>query len=482
MRSRLDLTVFALQATSLFALGFCASSQKPLVANLPTFNLREQTDVLCDAGSRHWTGLVPITNDKSLSFWYFESRSHPQTDPVLLWMSGGPGATGELGIFKDSGPCQVNLDGNSTSKRPFSWTDKANVLFIDQPVGVGFSEISDRDLMAVTLEQGGRDLYAFLSVFTSRVFPDTADKTWHIAGESMGGHYVTGYTQYIIQQQRERAIQSKAIPLNIATAIIVDGYIDDSRSAAGFYDYLCLDWRGDGRKPLLDPEECESMVAGVPSCEKKGALCRDTYDVEVCTLATSHCNDTVAKYFWNNVKSGGWNPYDGRLTCETPPLCSDLQGGPTREFLNKPWVLERLGYPVKSFSLIDMDANQRWEDDGHLFLPTTRELTWLLDETNIRVLFINGNEDMIINSPGQIRMLDEQPWARQAWYRQQAFKDWHYADGEIAREGLADKGKKGGKWKGDNRLSLFLVDEAGHMAPWDQPEAVGAIVRAWIRP
>lgn len=79
-------------------------------------------------------------------------------------------------------------------------------------------------------------------------------------------------------------------------------------------------------------------------------------------------------------------------------------------------------------------------------------------------------------------MLDEQPWARQAWYRQQAFKDWHYADGEIAREGLADKGKKGGKWKGDNRLSLFLVDEAGHMAPWDQPEAVGAIVRAWIRP
>ncbi|KAL9945983.1 hypothetical protein ACHAP6_001363 [Verticillium nonalfalfae] len=183
----------------------------------------------------------------------------------------------------------------------------------------------------------------------------------------MGGHYVTGYTQYIIQQQRERAIQGNAIPLDIATAIIVDGYIDDSRSAAGFYDYLCLDWRGDGHKPLLDPEECESMVAGVPSCEKKGALCRETYDVEICTLASSHCNDTVAKFFWKNVKSGGWNPYD-----------------------------ERLGYPGKSFSLIDMDANQRWEEDGHLFLPTTRELTWLLDETNIRVLFINGNDDMIM--------------------------------------------------------------------------------------
>ncbi|KAG7113970.1 Carboxypeptidase Y like protein [Verticillium longisporum] len=343
MRSPPDLTVFALQATSLFALGLCAPSQKPLVANLPTFNLREQTDVLCDAGSRHWTGSVPITNDKNLSFWYFESRSHPETDPVLLWMSGGPGATGEFGIFKDSGPCQVNKDGNSTSKRPFSWTDKANVLFIDQPVGVGFSEISDRDLMAVTLEQGGRDLYAFLS---------------HIAGESMGGHYVTGYTQYIIQQQRERAIQSKAIPLDIATAIIVDGYIDDSRSAAGFYDYLCLDWRGDGRKPLLDPEECESMVAGVPSCEKKGALCRETYDVEICTLATSHCNDTVAKYFWKNVKSGGWNPYDGASLSN----CNCQGSGPRRTW-DDPSKMLATSFPKAS--LLGRVLNQMYQDEFH---------------------------------------------------------------------------------------------------------------------
>ncbi|KAH7375462.1 carboxypeptidase Y [Plectosphaerella cucumerina] len=456
--------------------------QQPLLLDEPDFNLREQTDILCDAGSRHWTGSVPISDDKNMSFWFFESRNSPKTDPVLLWMSGGPGASGEFGIFKDSGPCQVNSDGNSTSKREFSWTDEANVLFIDQPVGVGFSSITDRDLMAVTLEQGGSDLYAFLSLFTTQIFPETKKLPWHITGESMGGHYVTGYAKYLVQQQRERSAhhQPGTLAIDIATAIIVAGYIDATRSTAGLYDYLCLDWRKDGHEPLVrHAAACASMAAGVPSCEAKAALCRATYDKEVCILAANHCNATVAGYFWEHVKPGGWNPYDHRATCDEPPLCSDMQGGPTHKYLNQPWVLDRLGYPGKSLSLIDMDANQRWQRDGHLFLPATRELQWLLDETDIRVLFINGNEDMTINSPGQIRMLDEQPWKRQAWFRAQTFSGWYFEGGDLAPE--SSRAAQGGTQKGDDRLSLYLVDDAGHMAPWDQPEAVGAIVRAWIR-
>lgn len=271
--------------------------------------------------------------------------------------------------------------------------------------------------MAVTLEEGGSDLYGFLSLFTTEVFPETKKLPWHITGESMGGHFVTGYTKYIVQQQRERNAHRLpgTLAIDIATAIIVDGYIEVARSTAGLYDYLCLDWRNDGHEPLVrDAAACASMAAGVPQCEAKAALCRATYDKEVCILAADHCNATVAGYFWEHVKPGGWNPYDrknpslmqtaetktlkllltDRATCDVPPLCSDMQGGPTFKYLNQPWVLDRLGYPGKSLSLIDMDANQRWQRDGHLFLPATRELQWLLDETEIRVLFINGNEDM----------------------------------------------------------------------------------------
>lgn len=183
-----------------------------------------------------------------------------------------------------------------------------------QPIGIGFSDITDRDLMATNLHEGAEDLYSFLTIFTDDIFPNTTDKIWHITGESMGGHYVTAYTQYIIQQQRERAFQGQSLNINIGGAIVVDGFVDMGATQTGLYDYLCLDWLGTGSTPLLEAEKCEAMGAGIPECEKKAALCRDTYDTEVCMLAASHCNDTMAHFFWEGVKPGGWNPYDGTCT------------------------------------------------------------------------------------------------------------------------------------------------------------------------
>lgn len=142
---------------------------------------------------------------------------------------------------------------------------------------MGFSQISDRDLIAVNLSEGGRDIYSFLSIFTKSIFPETANRTWHITGESMGGHYVTGYTNYIVSQERERALQGLDLGLDIQSAIIVDGYIDASRQTVGLWEFLCQDWRGDGRKaPLMNATACAEMAAAVPACEEKAALCRQT--------------------------------------------------------------------------------------------------------------------------------------------------------------------------------------------------------------
>lgn len=78
-------------------------------------------------------------------------------------------------------------------------------------------------------------------------------------------------------------------------------------------------------------------------------------------------------------------------------------------------------------------------------------------------------------------MLDEQTWKGQARYKEQEFEEWHYARGDLV-EGVEIEGAvKGGIRKGTSRLSLALVDEAGHMAPADQPEGVGALVWAWMR-
>jgi hypothetical protein len=86
-----------------------------------------------------------------------------------------------------------------------------------------------------------------------------------------------------------------------------------------------------------------------------------------------------------------------RHACETPPLCSDFAHGATWKFFNQPWVQRSLGFAEGyPFELIDFDTNNRWVAAEHVHLPVTRELTWILDNTDIRVLFVNGNNDIIM--------------------------------------------------------------------------------------
>jgi carboxypeptidase C (cathepsin A) len=72
-------------------------------------------------------------------FWFFESRVDPPNAPLAIWLNGGPGASSVAGALGENGPCIVGEDSNSTTLNPWSWNNKANMLYIDQPVQVGFS-------------------------------------------------------------------------------------------------------------------------------------------------------------------------------------------------------------------------------------------------------------------------------------------------------------------------------------------------------
>jgi carboxypeptidase C (cathepsin A) len=69
-----------------------------------------------------------------------------------------------MGLLMELGPCNVQPDGNSTKVNPYAWNEKANMIFIDQPVGVGFS-YADHSVHVDTTEQAAIDLHAFLVLF-----------------------------------------------------------------------------------------------------------------------------------------------------------------------------------------------------------------------------------------------------------------------------------------------------------------------------
>ncbi len=70
---------------------------------------------------------------------FTESMSDPSKDPVLIWFNGGPGCSSLLGFFQENGPWVVDDDNGTIYANPFPWNKAANVLYLESPIGVGFS-------------------------------------------------------------------------------------------------------------------------------------------------------------------------------------------------------------------------------------------------------------------------------------------------------------------------------------------------------
>ena len=114
-----------------------------------------------------------------------ESQSSPADAPFVVWLTGGPGCSSTLALLTENGPCSVNSDGVNTSPNPNSWNNDANVLWLDQPAGVGFSYGTTNDGDEVMV---GEDAYYFLQHFF-QAHPEYASQPLFIFGESYGGHY-----------------------------------------------------------------------------------------------------------------------------------------------------------------------------------------------------------------------------------------------------------------------------------------------------
>jgi len=107
---------------------------------------------------------VNKTYNSNLFFWYFPAKNNPSTAPVVLYLQGGPGASSMFAIFVENGPFSLTAD-KKLKPRKYSWHLDHNVLYIDNPVGTGFS-FTDSDAGYATNEVDvGNDLYSAMTQF-----------------------------------------------------------------------------------------------------------------------------------------------------------------------------------------------------------------------------------------------------------------------------------------------------------------------------
>ena len=93
-----------------------------------------------------------------------DPKIEDQRVPLMIWLQGGPGASSQFGAHTELGPVSVK-EGKATLN-PWSWTIMGHYIFIDQPLGVGFSHYKDRTTPHVSsAKQAAEHLLNFLSNF-----------------------------------------------------------------------------------------------------------------------------------------------------------------------------------------------------------------------------------------------------------------------------------------------------------------------------
>lgn len=115
-----------------------------------------------------------------------------------MWLTGGPGCASELAIFFENGPYQIN-DDLTLKKNEYAWNNHANMLYVDQPVGTGFSKAKITDYVKNETEIA-EDFYLFMTKFVE-TYPEFKGRPLYITGESYAGHYIPSISAYIHKQQ-----------------------------------------------------------------------------------------------------------------------------------------------------------------------------------------------------------------------------------------------------------------------------------------
>ncbi|KAF7367689.1 Carboxypeptidase [Mycena sanguinolenta] len=432
----------------------------------PNYNVRIKKSSFCDDTVNSYTGYIDI-EARHIFFYFFESRNDPDTDDVIFWTNGGPGCSSSLGLFMELGPCRV-LDENGPAFHPESWNTNANIFFVDQPIGVGFS-YADYGESVSTTEEGARDMAAFIFIFFEH-FSKFKGRAFHLTGESYGGRYVPVFAAEVYDQNTKLA-EAGYTPINLTSIMIGNGITDFYHQMSSSFDMQCT---SASVPPTLSIAECVQMKPMVARCEKRlKESCVDIFDATDCAAAAIFCGIHLDAPFLNSER----NPYDISKPCDADNLKENLCYPVTahiRAYLSRSDVRETLGVdaavPANFTSCAPAvgSAFRANMDDYRL----TQDYIGGLLERGVRVLIYVGTYDWSCNWVGNERWTLALEWSGQAAFAAEPLHPWAIGDDFTkGRAGLARSAKG---------LTFVTIDKAGHMVPYDKPKEALDLVQRWL--
>lgn len=392
-------------------------------------------------------GNLPVSekNDAFIYFWFIESQSEPEKDPIVIWLNGGPGSSSFIGLFAENGPYKIQEDNIYVDNivlidNPFSWHRNASYMMIDQPPGTGLSHITDPKKSVKTEHEATEQLYNGIQAFFDR-WPAYRKQDLYIFGESFAGVYIPLLATKILDKNQENNPY-----INLKGIGIGDGFVAPciQESTYGNYAYA------HGLICLNEKKKVDKLYNG----------CKEA--IETSQPITSRDADKICNKIEQYISkvSGGANMYDVRVIGE---YNFDIIG----KYVDQPDVRK---------SLYVSPHVKAWKD-------TSKRIAYLLElgEQNsyaylyprlfesIRVIVYNGIYDMDCNFMGTDAWIQSLEWSFKKQFLQKERIPWF------------EDGKPVGHFRSFSNLTQVVVAGAGHLVPMDQPKNALALLNKFIQ-
>ncbi|KAL8112987.1 hypothetical protein AgCh_020342 [Apium graveolens] len=422
---------------------------------------------------QHYAGYITVneSNGRALFYWFYEALTLPDDKPLVLWLNGGPGCSSVgYGATQEIGPFIVDGHARELRFNPYSWNREANMLFLESPVGVGFSySNTSSDYSKIGDDFTANDAYAFLQKWFQK-FPSYRTRIFYIAGESYAGKYIPELAGVIQNKNRDpsRHINLRGIALShpLVQLQLGNPETSDADDWQGILDYAWSHAIVSEETHKTIRESCD-FYSSNPWNDDCGQAADEVYkqyeEIDIYSLYTSVCTGNTAGsgYRSNRVMLRGTSNMMPRIMGGYDPCLDDY----AKTYYNRPDVQKALhvsdGYLLKNWSICNMDIfnGWLWSESKESVLPIYKDLI----AAGLKIWVYSGDTDgrvPVLSTRYSLNTLGlpiTRAW--RPWYHQKQVAGW-------AQE-----------YKG---LTFATFRGAGHAVPLFKPSESLAFFSAFI--
>ncbi|XP_059663516.1 serine carboxypeptidase 1-like [Cornus florida] len=378
---------------------------------------------------------------RALFYYFAESPQNSSTNPLVLWLNGGPGCSSfGYGAMEELGPFRVNPDNKTLFRNTYAWNNVANVLFLESPAGVGFSySNTSSDYNHTGDKSTAKDAYTFLINWLER-FPQYKIRNFYISGESYAGHYVPQLAYTILQNNWN----AKTI-INLKGIAVGNAVMNNPTGLKGIFDHLWThalisDETHEGINTFCHFEDNGPTPAECGMFMKKAVY--EAGDIDFYNIYAPLCDEPMLR----NGSTGSVNDYDP---------CSDFH---VDSYLNTAEVQKSLH--ANTMTWIGCRSFDYWTDSPTTILPIIKDLI----ANGKRVWVYSGDIDAVV--PVTSTKYDMNTLNLPI---QTAWRPW-YINNEVG--GYVEE------YKG---LTFATVRGAGHIVPSYQPERALLMISSFLQ-